>query len=149
MSAAAPNRYGKHGKWVRWRIITLHYDRAWDCAEVHGHLNSGGDDDVSLRTVYRVIEIFDSTGDVATPSGGIRVVDGSVSADQWEFKVRVETSLEISIRVSEIEISIENSSFVTFPTSIFAKLARNCCTLIVLTITVCSELTSVDNYKYK
>ena len=77
MSAAAPNRYGKHGKWVRWRLITLHYDRAWDCAEVHGHL--------SLRTVYRVIEIFDSTGDVATPSGSIRVVDGSVSADQWAY----------------------------------------------------------------
>ena len=69
------NAYGKHGKWVRWRVVSLHYDHGWGAQDIFMHVNSGGDKDLSLRTVYNILEIFYGTGDVKTEHSGQRVVE--------------------------------------------------------------------------
>ena len=79
------NAYGKHGKWVRWRVVSLHYDHGWGAQDIFMHVNSGGDKDLSLRTVYNILEIFYGTGDVKTEHSGQRVVAGSIDGPVWSY----------------------------------------------------------------
>ena len=63
------NAYGKHGRWVRWRVVSLHYDHGWGAQDIFMHVNSGGDKDLSLRTVYNILEIFYGTGGLSETKG--------------------------------------------------------------------------------
>jgi hypothetical protein len=78
--------YGKHGKWARWRMVTLHFDHEFTASEILEHMSSGmpaGEEDLSLSTIYEVLSIFEETNDVMTPGKGHRVVIGSISARAW------------------------------------------------------------------
>ena len=80
--------YGKHGRRVRWKIVTLQYDHDCTPSEIHGHLSSGlpeGEGDISMATIYEVLRIFEETNDVMTPGGGHRVNVGSISERAWSL----------------------------------------------------------------
>ena len=85
MPSPKANAYGKHGKWTRWRVVHLSFDHGWDVAEIHDHINSGGDEDMCLRTVYSILHIFETTADVKTENQGQRTIIGSISQDRWDY----------------------------------------------------------------
>ena len=116
MDRLAENPYGKHGKWARWRVVQLHIDHGWAPAAVHQHINSGGDEDMSLRTVYNIIEGFYLTADVKTEHSGQRVVIGSIPADCWEY-IRSLIHEDPSLFLDEIGGLVFSGFNVRIPTS--------------------------------
>jgi transposase len=84
-SGVGANPYGKHGKWGRWRVVHLAYDCGWNSVQVHAHINSGGDEDMSYTTVNNILDIFEKTADVMTECHGLRVVVGSIPQESWDY----------------------------------------------------------------
>ena len=71
---------------MRWRIVTLHFDHDCNASEILKHMSSGvpeGEEDLSLSTIYEVLQIFEATNDVMTPGQGHRIVFGSISERAW------------------------------------------------------------------
>lgn len=88
MPRAPRHFYGKHGKYLRWHIITLYFDCGLSPKRIAKQLN--GPSPVKLinkETVRRLIVIFEDTSDVKTPCGGVRPNSRRrrIPDAQWDF----------------------------------------------------------------
>lgn len=76
--------YGKHGKAFRWMIVELHFNFGWNAREISRHMTFGGRVQfIHHATAYRILDLFNRTGDVVTSRGGRRRRGTSMTSQHW------------------------------------------------------------------